>query len=149
MEEIILNIQNKIKEAGVKYVDEDWGQLNLFQNDILVQYPCCLFDITDGSFDNIGQNRTKTPKERQLGRFSLELCIADLKLSNTSGKAPLSQKLGAWKIHELIQNIHDKLQGFSPAENCSKLIRKSYKKVRRDDGVQEYRIIYDFEAGNI
>jgi hypothetical protein len=149
MESILLNIQAKIAESAVKYVDEDWGQLNLFPGDFPVQFPCVLFDIKDGSFENIGQDRKATPKERQLGRFTLELCIAKVKLSNTSGKAPITQKNNAWSIHSLIQSVHEKLQGFCPAENCSKLIRKSYQRIRRDDGIQEYRVVYDFEAGNV
>jgi hypothetical protein len=149
METIILNIQNRIKESAVKYVDEDWGQINLITGDYPVQFPCVLFDIKDGSFENLGHDRKATPKERQLGRFNVELCIANLKLSNTSGRAPLTQKTRAWSIHSIIQTVHEKLQGFSPDENCTKLIRKSYQKIRRDDGIQEYRIIYDFEATNV
>ena len=83
MKEILKNIQAKITEVQtVKYVDEDWGQLNLFPGDFPVQFPCVLFDIKDGQFENIGADRIATPKERQLGRFSLELCIAKMKLSN-------------------------------------------------------------------
>ena len=114
-----------------------------------MQFPCVLFDIKDGQFENIGADRRATPKERQLGRFSLELCIAKMKLSNTSGKAPLSQKNNAWEIQDIIQMVHEKLQGFSAGENCSKLIRKSYQRIRRDDGIQEYRVSYDFEVGNV
>ena len=48
MKEILKNIQSKIAEVqGVKYVDEDWGQLNLFPGDFPVQFPCVLFDIKD------------------------------------------------------------------------------------------------------
>ena len=146
---ILEAIEAKIKESGVKYVDEDWGQLSLFPGDFPVQFPCVLFDIKDGSFENIGQDRKAMPKERQLGRFTLELSIAKMKLSNTSGKAPLTQRTNAWNIHTIIQSVHEKLQGFSPSVNCSKLIRKSYQRIRRDDGIQEYRVIYDFEAGNV
>lgn len=149
MEEIILNIQNKIQESNVKYVDEDWGQINLITGDYPVQFPCVLFDIKDGSFENFGSDRKAIPKERQLGRFNVELCIANLKLSNTSGRAPLTQKTKAWSIHSIIKSVHEKIQGFSPGENCSKLIRKSQLKIRRDDGIQEYRVIYDFEASNV
>ena len=150
MKEILKNIQAKITEVQtVKYVDEDWGQLNLFPGDFPVHFPCVLFDIKDGQFENIGADRRATPKERQLGRFSLELCIAKMKLSNTSGKAPLSQKNNAWEIQDIIQMVHEKLQGYSAGENCSKLIRKSYQRIRRDDGIQEYRVSYDFEVGNV
>lgn len=68
MKEILKNIQSKITEVqAVKYVDEDWGQLNLYHGDLPVQFPCVLFDIKDGQFENIGTDRRATPKERQLG----------------------------------------------------------------------------------
>lgn len=144
-----MNIQARIAETGIKYVDEDWGQLDLFMGDFPVQFPCCLFNLETADFENIGQDRKATPAQRQTGRFNVELCIADMKLSGTSANTPISQKEGAWKIHNIIEDVHKKIQGFNPAENCSKLIRRSSKRIRRDDGIQEYRIIYDFQAENI
>ena len=149
MEEILKNIQTRITEiVEIKYVDEDWGQLDLFGTDIPVQFPCVVFDIKTGSFGNLGNDRKQVPQQRQIGKFVLELSVATLKLSNTSVKAPISQKNNAWKIYDLIKSIHEKLQGFSANENCGKLNRVSYQKIRRDDGVQEFRLIYDFEVGN-
>lgn len=150
METILKNIQTKISEVeAVKYTDEDWGQLDFYGKDIPVQFPCVIFDLKTGEFENIGKDRTQIPAERQIGRFTLEINLANIKLSNTSGKSPLSQKNNAWNIHNIIADLHAQLQGFSAAENCGKLNRKSYLRVRRDDGVQQFRILYDFEVANI
>jgi len=149
MDEILLQLQARIMESGIKYVDEDWGQINMFPGDTPVAFPCCLFDVKNGDFENIGADRRATPQQRQLARFTLELCIAKQKLTNTSGRAPLTQKSKAWEIHSIIESVHEKVQGFAPGENCSKLIRKSQQRIRRDDGIQEYRITYDFEVGNV
>lgn len=145
-DEILKAIQNKISEIPqIKYVDEDWGQLNLYGLDVPVKFPCALFDIKDGGFENMGNDRRQTPSQRQLGRFTLDLAVGNLKLTNTSGRAPQSQKSKAWEIHTLIKLVHEKLQGFSPRADCSKLIRMSAQRIRRDDGVQEYHILYGFE----
>ena len=54
MKEILKNIQTKITEVqAVKYVDEDWGQLNLFPGDLPVQFPCVLCDIKGNKADYI------------------------------------------------------------------------------------------------
>ena len=72
-----------------------------------------------------------------------------MKLTNTSYLAPQEQKEQVWAIFELIEKIHQKLHGFSPYENCSKMLRTTFGRTQRDDGVQEYTIIYNFEAHNI
>lgn len=147
--EILKNIQNRLQEIPeLKYVDEDWGQLNLYPQDIPVKWPCALFEVRSGNFENIGKDRKTSPEERQMGRFSLDVTLGNLKLSNTSGKAPLSQKNSAWYIHTVENLVHQKLQGFSPGVNCSKLIRTGVQNVRRDDGVQEKHVFYDFEVTN-
>ena len=149
MEIILLALQNRLKEIPeIKHVDEDWGQLNLYLPDLPVQFPCILFDVKDGTFDNIGNDRSATPQARQMGRFTVDVVIGNLKLSNTSGRAPISQKNKAWAIYTLEKLVHEKLQDFRPAENCSKLIRRSFQTIRRDDGVQEKHVIYDFEVTN-
>lgn len=150
MEEILTKIQTKLLEIPeMKYVDEDWGQLNLYLPDIPVQWPCVLFEVKDCNFDNIGNDRKVTPNERQMGRFSVDVVIGNLKLTNTSGRATLTQKNKAWFIHTLEKKVHEKLQGFRPDSNCSKLIRRSYQSIKRDDGVQEKHVIYDFEVTNV
>ena len=72
-----------------------------------------------------------------------------MKLTNTSYLAPQEQKEQVWAIFELIEKIHQKLHGWQPKENCSKLLRNSFTRVMRDDGLQEYNIIYSFEVHNI
>ena len=150
MEKILIAIQNRLKEIPeFKYIDEDWGQLNLYVPDIPVHWPCILFEVKDGNYDNMGNDRHATPNERQMGRFSVDVVIGNLKLTNTSGRAPLSQKNKAWFLHTLEKLAHEKLQGFRPEVNCSKLIRKSSRSIKRDDGVQEKHVIYDFEVSNV
>lgn len=150
MKQILQNIQEKLSEVSeLKYIDEDWGQLDYYNPNPPVKFPCCLIDIQNIDFSNIGQDFAQKPRQRQKGVFSLKISLADLKLTNTSLLSPKNQKENAWKIYEMAQKVHEKLHGFSPFENCSKMLRTSFSRVMRDDGVQEYAIIYQFEAHNI
>lgn len=150
MEKILQNVQNKLSEInGLKYIDENWGQLDYYSPNMPVMWPCCLIDINDGDFSNLGKDLGKKPKERQMGNFALKIILANLKLGNTSQRAPQLQKNNGWLIWKLMQSVHEKLHGFTPGENCSKLIRRSFQRTLRDDGVQEYHITYLFEARNV
>lgn len=159
MTEILTAIQDKIKTIpGINYTDENWGQIDYYSPAMPVKWPCCLMDLNDGQFSNIGRNSplpfgegpgVRLPIQRQNGSFSLRLTLADLKLSNTSGQAPKTQQNKAWKIYGLMEDLHKALHGFSPAPNCSKLLRRGFQKVMRDDGITEFQIIYEFEAQNV
>lgn len=144
MKAILQSIQNHIATSvnAVRYVDENWGQLDLYGPEIPVKWPCVLIDIGSGQFSNIGRNNNVIPVNRQQGTFSVELTIAALKLTNSSFKAPPTQKWHAFEIWEIVEEIHKKIQGWSPADKSGGLIRSSLNRVRRDDGVQEIRVIY-------
>lgn len=148
MKTLLHNIQVKLSEVkDLKYIDEDWGQLNYYQPP--VKWPCCLIDIANVNYSNLGVDRAQQPQNRQLGKISVKITLATLKLTNTSMQAPQVQKDQAWFIWDLAQTIHEKLHGFCPEANCSKMLRRSLERTQRDDGVQEYQIMYEFEANNI
>ena len=150
MKTILQTIQDKIATVSeINYVDENWGQLDYYSPNMPVKWPCCLIDLNDGFYSNIGQDATKKPKRRQNGKFALRLTLADVKLTNTSKLAPQSQKNNAWKIYGIMENLHEVLHGFNPGINCSALLRRGFQRVLRDDGVTEFQIIYEFEVQNV
>lgn len=150
MTEILTAIQDKIKTIpGINYTDENWGQIDYYSHAMPVNWPCCLMDLNDGQYSNIGRDLEKKPVQRQKGSFSLRLTLADLKLSNTSGNAPKTQQTGAWKIYGLMEDLHKALHGFSPVPNCSRLLRRGFQKVMRDDGITEFQILYEFQLQNV
>lgn len=143
MTDILQAINDKLNEVTeLKYIDENWGQLDLYGPQIPVQWPCALVDFNTGQFTNIGRNYRVKPQNRQEGTLTVEITIANLKLTNSSNKAPTFQKEKAFAIWDLINKVHEVLQGWNPTENAGVLIRTTFSKVRRDDGVQEFRVIY-------
>lgn len=148
---ILKSIQKRISEIKeIAYVDEDWGQLDYYDTRPPVQWPCALFTLNDGSFSNIGKDKNKTPTNRQQGIITLDITIANLKLTNTSFKSPLHQKDQSWDIWNLIEKLHGKLHGWKPDNKvCGYLIRTSCKSIRRNDGIQEIHIIYTLGLNNV
>ncbi|WP_163444440.1 hypothetical protein [Flavobacterium columnare] len=150
MKNILQAIQSRLTEVSeLNYIDEDWGQLDYYSQNMPVQWPCCLIDINNLDYSNTGVDRFQTPRIRQMAKASVKITLANLKLTNTSFHAPQQQKNDAWLIWELTQKIHEKLHGWNPDENCSYLIRKNLQRNLREDGVQEYQIQYEFELKNI
>lgn len=150
MKDIISNIQNIIATiANIKYVDEDWGQLDDYSPNFPVQWPCCLIDITGGQFSSIGMDRSAKPQNRQEGDLAITLRVANLRLTNTSAMAPIRQKDQVRSLHPLIEEIHQAIHGIAPVENGGKLMRSAFRRIRRDDGVQEYQIMYTMGVHNV
>lgn len=141
--EILKEIQKKLAvDTNFKYVDENWGQLDFYGKEIPVQWPAVLIDVINGQFSDNGKNIQKTPVNRQQGMFSVEITVANLKLTNSSYKAPIGQKNNAFAIWALVKEAHDLLHGYRPVAQSGALIRTGSMKVRRDDGMQEVRVTY-------
>jgi hypothetical protein len=150
MKDLLQAVQEKLVAiTELKYIDEDWGQMDSYSPNPPAKFPCALIDITSLGFSNIGQDKTDDPINRQLGDGTVTIIIANLKLSNTSQRAPQTQKDNAWNIWSIIEDIHKKLHGWKPIENSGALMRTSLKRIRRDDGIQEYQVTYSISFGNI
>ncbi len=144
MKTLLENLQQKLSEiTELKYIDENWGQLDYYSPNMPVQWPCCLIDLQNAQFSNISKNINKRPRDRQNATINIELTLANIRLTNTSYKAPAMQKENAWKLFDLIEKIHKTLHGSTVIENGSKLLRTSFGRMQRDDGVQEYKIVYE------
>lgn len=149
MTEILKSIQNQLLKVDTLYVNEDDGQLDEYSPNFPVKWPCCLVDIASANFSNNGINRKQIPINRQEAETSIMLTFANLKLSNTSGLAPINQKDNAWSLHTIIEEAHKVIQGFKPDDCTGKLIRTAFRRVKRDDGVQQYAVIYSLGMHNV
>ena len=149
MKELLEKIQQKLSEiTELKYIDENWGQLDYYSPNMPVQYPCALIDVQQVQFTNLGRDMSKKPVQRQIGQVVLKITIADIRLTNSSMQAPRAQKEQVWAIWDIIEKIHRQLHGVSLLPNVSPLIRGSQNRTLRDDGVQEYEVYYSCEVQN-
>ena len=138
-----------VTDNHLKYVDEDWGQLDDYSPNFPVKWPCALINVEAAEYSNIGRNNQGIPANKQIADYRMIVTVANMKLSNSSSKAPQSQKDKAWSIYNLLDLVHEKLQGHTPSEHYGPLIRTGMRRIRRDDGVQEYQMIYSGTAYNV
>lgn len=132
--QILIDIQNRLQAEvpALRYIDEDWGQLEYPQPP--VQWPCALIDIDGFNYQQLGELE-------QRGEGNIYIRIADLRLSNTSGQAPEYQKQKSVELFQTLAAVHKALHGFT-AGSYSAMIRQSLVRVRRNDTTREYRFTF-------
>jgi hypothetical protein len=125
----------------LKYVDENWGQLDYFSPSHPVKYPCAIADIDNVQWSNLGNHC-------QTGVAKIRITIANLKLGNTSNAAPAAQRQKAFQIVDLMADIHRALHGWKPAENAGNLTRNAIRIVQRENGIKQYEILFDLQIAD-
>lgn len=150
MKAVLQNIQTILGNIPeLKYIDEDWGQLDDYSPNPPTQFPLVLIDIGNLQYSDISRDTKKIPINRQMATGTIVLSIANLKLTNTSFNTPQSQKNAAWSIWDIIEDVHKSLHGISVGGSAGAMIRTNMRKVKRDDGIQEYEVTYTIGISNI
>jgi len=143
MKQILLNIQERLNTQCkfLKFIDFDEGQLDYYNEHPPVAFPCALIDCISSDFEDLGLTT-------QQGVATIVITLADLKLTNSSAKAPQNQKDKALEIFDFKEEINKALHGWIPFFK-GKLIRKSYRKQKRDDGIKVWVITYTLALVNV
>ena len=140
MKQIIQNIQDRLMQAvgELKYVDQDWGQMD-FWREVPVKFPCALIDIQSAQYTNNSQMV-------QQGVATVVIRLFDLKLSNSSSKAPDNQKENAKKIWQLIEDVNKALHGQNfLQEDYGLPIRTQMRRTKREDGCYQTELYYTIQ----
>jgi hypothetical protein len=150
MKQFLVNTQTKISEIiGVLHIDEDWGQLDNYTPNAPIQWPCCLIDVSNLDFSDNGRDKDAIPQNRQEASGSITLTFANLKSANSGIENPQAPNNSSWLLQNLIEEVHAKVHGFMPVTSAGKLIRKSLKRIKRNDGIQQYDVVYSIGMHNI
>jgi len=150
MKIVLENIQKTIGTIpSLKYIDEDWGQLDDYSPNPPTKFPLALIDISNLDYSQIGTDRKAIPQNRQMATGTITITIANIRISNTSFISPKQQKDNVWGIWNIIEDIHKCLQGYRPDSNCRGMTRTNLRRVKRDDGIQEYEITYTVGVDNV
>lgn len=150
MKFVLQTIQNILQSLPeLKYIDEDWGQLDDYSPNPPTQFPLALIDIGNLQYSDIGKDRTATPQNRQMATGTIVISIANLKLTNSSARAPQTQKDKAWAIWDIVESVHTKLHGVVVGGAAGAMMRTNMRKVKRDDGIQEYEVTYTIGISNV
>lgn len=150
MKIVLENIQKQLGTIpALKYIDEDWGQLDDYSPHPPTKFPLALIDIGSLEYNHIGIDPKSTPKNRQMGTGTIVITIADLRLTNTSLRAPKQQKDNVWEIWNILESVHQELHGFKPSSNSGAMMRTNLRRIKRDDGIQEYEATYTIGVSNV
>lgn len=121
----------------LKYIDEDWGQLDDYSDNPPTKFPCALIEVQAAQWRNQG-NKT------QDGTMNISIRVASIRLSNTNPKAPEAQRLNAANIWVVLEKTYKALHAWRPDEypDFSSLTRVSSRRIKRDDGIREFEMVF-------
>lgn len=123
-------------EPNLKYIDEDWGQLDYYQESPPVKFPACLLEYRQTSWNNQG-------RYVQDGIINLSIRVADLPLSGTGLRGSAAQKEKAQALWVILGNIYTALSNWRPANSIyGPLGRVSTQRIKRDDGIREFEMVF-------
>jgi len=132
MKHIISDIEGRLESQVplLKYIAQDWGQLSLYTHGDRppVKFPCALVDIQSGQFSNDGNLV-------QEGLLQIVITVADM-TQNVSRKAPVDLTAYEMRIYDIMQDIYKVLQGWSGGTDYSGLVRTSFGRAIRSDGIR-------------
>lgn len=138
MKEILLQLIDLIeKVSGVRYVSEDYGQIDFAPTErgtYAVKFPCVLVSVTNIEYSAQGR-RTDT------AIATIAIRVANDPVSIASGKAPDSHKQQAFAILDVIEAIDSAVHGYK-AEAFRQLERKGLQKSIREDALREYTMYF-------
>lgn len=153
MKVLMSELKEKLASVpGVNFVDEDWGQLDAFSSQAPVKWPCVLISMQSGTYTEVGRERNNLSVNRQMGEILVELRIANLKVTPSGQRASANQKANSVSVLEIFEQVHRHIHGWTPGHDNSntnfngKFIRQRFRNERRDDGIQEYSVIYSISV---
>ena len=140
MKQLISDIKARLSEkvTALRYIDEDWGQLDYYASDAPVKWPCALITVTQAQWSNKG-------RLTQTGIADVSIRFADLKLSNTNPKASDSQRAAANNIFDVMTDSFASLHGWTADSANGPFTRTLTRKVNREDGIREFEVIYSVQ----
>jgi hypothetical protein len=143
MKQVLNNILERLVNEipALKYVDENWGQLDYYAPEHPVKHPCALVDIDSVQWDNLGNLC-------QSGLAQVRITVANMKIGNTSGGAPATQRQKAFEIFDLMGKVHRALHGWAASEHAGSCTRATTRLVRRDDGIKQYEMLFDVQLND-
>lgn len=128
IKETLIAVQDALKKiTELRYIAEDWGQLDNFEMSP-VQFPCALIDFSGADYASIGGNA-------QTADATLSVRVAQIQVQNSTNAPNANIN---FESYDLITKINTKLHG------SHALTRISCRKTDRDDVIKEIVLTYKF-----
>lgn len=127
---IFLTVLTRLKTEvpALKWIDQDYGQLEFYENRPNVDFPCCLIDIDDGTFSNNGEFSQACD-----GILIIRLGLPSYSQTNSITPLPVIEK--ALEYYNLEHTVNKALHGFQ-SQYFSTLTRLKADKEKRNDNLR-------------
>jgi hypothetical protein len=131
--ELCDHIKNEVPE--VRWVDQDLGQLENYDQRPAVSFPCVLIDFAATTYDDMAENA-------QIGYPTILVRIGVNPFSKSNQTAPTEVREKAVAYYDLEQKVHQCLQGWNN-EFTNALARRSADTENRNDGLRVRLLTYE------
>lgn len=139
MKHILSAVMGRLSESvpDLRYIAEDWGQLDFYNEAPPVKFPCALISVSNIKFES------QTFEERR-ATMTILIRVADAPAVSGTQTAPESYRERAFAILELMEQIGDCLYGFG-GEEFNELEQKTITHYTREDAIREYAMLFETE----
>ncbi len=131
---LIKRIAEKVPE--IIWIDQDFGQLEHYDERPPVSFPCVLIDFNTTTYDQESQ-------QEQIGNPNINFRLGFAPWSQSSNTAPQAVQEKALYFWELELKLYQALQGWNPVGDiCQPLTRVSATTERREDPLRVRSLIF-------
>lgn len=139
---LLTAIQERLKQQvpSIRWIDQDYGQLEYYETRPAVDWPCVLVDFDNFQFEEAGDNL-------QFANGNVVVRLAFTPFSNTSNITPDQWKEKGLSYYEIEWAIYKALHGWKPNEekedgHYGYMLRLSSDNEKREDSIRVRRLVY-------
>ena len=136
MKTILNAVMQRLKGqvTELRYISEDWGQLDYYETMPPVKFPCALVSIDRVIY-------SVEAKDRRKAVVSVVVRIADAPGVTGNAAAPESYRNRAFAIFDLLEEAGEALNGLS-GETFKRFSLESIYRTNRQDFIREYGMTF-------
>ena len=139
MKRILNAVMPRLKEqvTDLRYIAEDWGQLDYSNDAPPVKFPCALVSVSNVKFES-------QTMERRYASMTILIRVADAPLVCGTMAAPEAYRERAFAIFDVMDEIGRCLYAFG-GEEFNEIEQQSITHYSREDAIREYAMTFDTE----
>lgn len=131
------HLQNQL--PAIKWIDDDYGQIDSYQLRPSVVFPCVLISINYPDTQDTGH----AADQEQIIRAQITLRLATERIAPSNNQAPPEVRSQALAHYDLQHQVYQALQGFDNGNTFTPLTRRQATTENRRDGLKVVRQIFE------